>query len=153
MSLDLMLTPNRSLTPRGLRWVVGGVAAVFLLGGIRCLVLGLWPVLPFLALDVAALWWALTANTRAGGGHERVRLAGDDLTVTRVTHTGIRRDWRLEPLWTRVEIEETPLGEAHLFLRQRERRVRVGGCLSPDERREVGRVIAEALSAYRLRAA
>ncbi len=151
--LDLTLTPNRSLAPAHMRWVVGGVGLVFLIGALRFLALGAWPILPFLALDVGALWWAFRANNAAGRASERVLLAGDDLTVHSVSHTGISRRWRLEPYWTRVTVEETPLGDAHLFLCARGRRVRVGGFLSADERREVGRVIAEALSAYRMQAA
>jgi hypothetical protein len=48
-----------------------------------------------------------------------------------------------------VQIEETPLGDALLFLAAHGRRVVVGGFLSAPERREVGAVIREALARYR----
>ncbi|KPF67843.1 hypothetical protein IP88_12140 [alpha proteobacterium AAP81b] len=149
MPLDLTLTPNRSLAPYHMRWVVGGVAVIFGLGALRFLALGAWPVLPFLALDVGALWWAFRASNATGRALERVVLADDALTVTRISHHGVRRDVALEAYWTRVDVEETPLGDAHLFLTGRGRRVRVGGFLSADERREVAKVIAAALSDYR----
>ncbi len=147
--LDLTLTPNRSLSPRHARRLVAAVAVLFLLGALRFLALGAWPILPFMALDTWLLWWALRANTAAGRGHERLVLAGDALTLHRVTATGRESRFGFEPLFARVEVEETPLGDAQLFLSARGRRVRVGGFLSAPERREVGAVIEGALAAYR----
>lgn len=149
MSLDLTLTPNRSLTAGPTRWLVGGVGLFFFVSGLRFLALGAWPILPFMAIDVALLWWAFRANNAAGRGHERVILADNALTVLRVGARGEERRFGLDAYFARVQIEETPLGDAELFLAARGRRVRVGGFLSAPERREVGAVIAAALSAYR----
>jgi uncharacterized membrane protein len=149
MSLDLTLTPNRSLGRRQTRWLIGGVGGFFLLSGLRLLALGAWPVLPFMAIDLALLWWAFRSSNAAGRGHERVILAGDALTVLRVGPRGDEQRFGLEASWARVVFEETPLGDAQLFLAARDRRVRVGGFLSAPERRAVGAVIARALSAYR----
>lgn len=149
MSLDLTLTPNRSLSRRTTSWMIGGVGTFFFLSGLRFLALGAWPILPFMALDAALLWWAFRTNNAAGRGHERVILADDALTVLRVNPYGEELRFGLDPYFARVQIEETPLGDAELFLAARGRRVRVGGFLSAPERREVGAVIAAALSAYR----
>lgn len=147
--LDLTLTPNRSFDRRHARWVLVGVGLVFLIGGLRFLALGAWPILPFMLADLALLWWAFRASYAAGRGHERVVLADDALVLHRVSPHGTESRFGFEPLWTRVDIEETPLGDAHVFLAARGRRVRVGSFLSAPERREVGAVIAQALSAYR----
>lgn len=149
MLLDLTLTPNRSLRRDHARWLLLAIGGLFALGSIRFLVLGLWPVIPFLIADVALLAWALRANYRAGGGHERLVLAGDALTLTRVSPWGEAQVEVLEPWFTRVLIEETPLGDAILFLTASGRRLAVGAFLSAPERREVGAVIREALARYR----
>jgi len=148
-SLDLVLTPNRSLSRVHARWLVLGVGGIFFLGGLRFLVLGAWPIIPFMIADVALLWWALRSNFLSGGGHERLVLAGDALDFTRVSPVGAEWRVRLAPLFTRVEVEETPLGDAHVYLAERGRRVRVGWFLSAAERRDVGKVIAAALADYR----
>ncbi len=148
-ALDLTLTPNRSFDRNHARWLIIGVGAIFFLGGMRFLALGAWPILPFMAADTALLWWAFRANYASGRGHERVVLAGDALTVTRVSARGEVRRFGFEPLWTRVLIEEDALGDANLFLAARGRRVRVGGFLSAPERREVGAAIGHALDGYR----
>ena len=149
MLLDLTLTPNRSLSRDHARLLVLVVGGLFLLGSFRFLVLGLWPVIPFMVADVALLAWALRSNYRSGGGHERLVLAGDALTLTRVSPWGEAQVEELEPFFTRVQIEETPLGDARLFLAARGRRLQVGSFLSAPERREVGAVIREALARYR----
>lgn len=149
MLLDLTLTPNRSLSRDHARLLVLVVGGLFLLGSIRFLVLGLWPVIPFMVADVVLLAWALRSNYRSGGGHERVVLAGDALTLTRVSPWGEAQVEELEPFFTRVQIEETPLGDARLFLAARGRRHQVGSFLSAPERREVGAMIREALARYR----
>ncbi len=147
--LDLTLTPNRSLDRRHAHWLVVAVGMIFLLGGLRFVFLGAWPILPFMAADVALLWWAFRASYASGRGHERVVLAGDALTLERVSAGGEVARFGFEPLWTRVHVEESALGDADVFLAARGRRVRVGRFLSAPERREVGAVIAAALDGYR----
>lgn len=149
MLLDLTLRPNRSLDRRHARWLIAAVGGLFFLGALRFLALGAWPVLPFMAADVLLLVWAFRSNYLSGGGHEHVALGGDALTLTQVSARGAVRVTRLEAYFTRVAVEETPLGDAHLFLESRGRRLLVGHFLSAPERREVGAVIAAALSRYR----
>jgi uncharacterized membrane protein len=147
--LDITLTPNRSFSRQHTRWLILAVGGIFLLGSLRFLVLGAWPIIPFLVADVALLAWAFRANYAAARAHERLTLAGDALTLARVSAHGVERRIGFEPYWTQVEIEETPAGDAHLWLAARGRRVRVGGFLSAPERRDVGATIAAALNAYR----
>lgn len=147
--LDLLLTPNRSLDRSHMRWLVGGVALLFAVGGLRFLALGAWPVLPFMAADVALLWWAFCASYASGRGHERLVLAGDALTLTRVSARGDERRFAFEAYWARVDIIEDALGDARVSIAGRGRRILVGAFLSAPERIAVGRTLAAALAAYR----
>ncbi len=149
MLLDLTLTPNRSFDRRHGRWLVLAVGGLFFVSGLRFLALGAWPILPFMIIDVALLGWALRASHAAGRGHERITLADDALMLVRVSAKGQARQFGFEPYWTRVQIEETPLGDAQLFLTTRGRRVRIAAFLSVPERRDVGAAISAALNVYR----
>jgi uncharacterized membrane protein len=102
-----------------------------------------------MALDLGLLWWAFRASYASGRGHERLVLADDRLELLRVSAKGMERRFGFEPLWTRVLLEETALGDVRLWLAARGRRVSVGRFLSPGERREVGEVIRAGLEAYR----
>jgi uncharacterized membrane protein len=147
--LDLTLTPNRSFDRRHMRWMVAGVGAVFLLMGLRFLALGAWPVLPFMLADVTLLFWAFRANYAAGRGHERLVLADDLVMLSRVNPYGAVTRFGFDAYWARVKVEETPLGDAHVWLAAGGRRVRVGRFLSANERRDVGAALTEALRLYR----
>jgi uncharacterized membrane protein len=149
VQLDLTLTPNRSFSRQHTRWLIMAIAGIFFLGSLRFLVLGAWPIIPFMVIDVALLSWAFRANNAAARGHERLTLADDALTLARVSAHGVERRYGFEPYWTRVEIEETTAGDAHLWLAAQGRRVRVGAFLSAPERRDVGATITAALNRYR----
>jgi len=148
---DLVLTPNRSLDRRHARWIVLGVAAIMLLMGIRLLLLGAWPVIPFLVIDVALMAWAFRASYRSGRGYEKLRLDEDDLVVRRCSAEGRERHIRLEPLWTTARLERMAMRQNRLWLTAREQRVAVGRFLSPGEREEIYAVISDGLERYQRR--
>jgi uncharacterized membrane protein len=153
MPLDLTLTPNRSLHPRHARALIGGVGVVFLLGGLRFLLLGAWPVIPFMLADLALLWWAFRASYRSGRAYERLWIDGGGLTPTltlaRVSHHGIERRLVFEPFWTRVQLETLGDDENRLWLSTHGKRFAIGSFLSPAERVAVHDVIAAGLARCR----
>ena len=147
--IDLTLRPNRSLDRAHARWLIAGVAGVFLLGGLRLLVLGAWPVVPFMLADIGLLWWALNASYRSGRAFETVRLDDTGLTIRKVSYHGRERRFRLEPYWARARLERIAADENRLWLASRNVRVLVGQCLSPAEREEIHDVIADGLTRWR----
>jgi uncharacterized membrane protein len=149
---DLTLTPNRSLDRRHARWIILAVGGVLGLTGLRMLLLGAWPVIPFLVIDVALLIWAFRASYRSGRGSETLRLSDDDLVVRRRSPEGHERSIRLEPLWTSARLERLSMKQNRLWLVARDRRVSVGRFLSPPEREAIYEVIADGLERFRRRA-
>jgi uncharacterized membrane protein len=149
--IDLELAPHRSMTGLQARWVIGAVCAVLGLAGLRIAMLGAWPVLPFLALDVGLLVWAFRASNRSAQAREFVRLDDSSLTILKVGPTGQTRRISLEPFWTRASLERLAMRQNRLWLTARDRRVRVGWFLSPAEREEIYQVIQAGLERYRRR--
>lgn len=145
----LELRPNRSLSRQHFAWIIAGVAAIFLMMGVRFVALGAWPILPFMALDVALLWWAMRASYKSGEAVEEVRLDGDGLQLVRISPLGHRQCTRMEPHWAKVELEELGDQQNRLWLKSGQRRVPVGSFLSPPERVEIARIIDEGLSRFR----
>lgn len=143
---DLVLRPNRSMDPRVFWWAVLGVGGVFFLMALRFVVLGAWPVLPFLVIDLGLMAWAVRASYRSGAAAEYVRLDDERLTVRKVTAQGQERRYGLEPYFARVRLEELPDDDNRLWVESRGRRVLVGACLSPPERAAVARVIIDGLA-------
>lgn len=146
---DLDLRPNRPMQPRQMWLMLAGVAAIFLLMGLRFLFLGAWPILPFMLVDVGLLGWALAESRRSGRQSEHLRLDADGLELVRINRHGRPSRTRIEPHWARVELEQLSADENRLWLAARGRRHPVGVFLSPAERAEIATVIEDGLRRFR----
>ena len=68
-----MLTPHRSLGRHRLSAVMALLGGVSFVAGMVFLLLGAWPVIGFLGLDVLLVYWAFRANYRAARPTRRSR--------------------------------------------------------------------------------
>ena len=84
--------------------LIGAYGAVSFIAGLVFLSMGAWPVFGFFGLDVLLLYWAFRLNYRHAAAYEEVQLTPAALTVRKVNHRGIAREWVLNPLWVRLEI-------------------------------------------------
>ena len=146
---DAVLTPHRSLSPRGFWLLMGCVVAVSFTGGLVFVIAGAWPIFGFFGLDVALIYWAFRASYRSGRAHERLRLTRDELTVERTDPRGKTRRWTFQPYWLKVEIDDPPEHTSQLVLRSHGKALAVGAFLSPPERGEVAGALRRALGQCR----
>src|SRR5690606_19701853 len=93
-----------SLSRRGRRLLIAAVAIGASVPGIVFFALGAWPVVGFMGLDVLAVWWALSASTRAGLAHEQVTLWRDRLEVRQVSASGAETRTDFSPFYARLEV-------------------------------------------------
>ncbi|MBV9079370.1 MAG: DUF2244 domain-containing protein, partial [Methylobacteriaceae bacterium] len=114
---------------------------------IRVITLGFWPVTGFLGLDLLGLYVAFRINYRRARAFEEIRLTPGEIQFRKVSHRGETREWRMNPLWTRL-VRETheEFGLQRLALVSRGERVDIARELSPGERAhfadEFGRALA-----------
>ena len=141
------LTPHRSLGRIGflvLMLLFGGVSFVT---GILFLVIGAWPVFGFFGLDVLLLYWAFRLNYRHAAAYEEVKVTPVALTVRKVSHRGIAREWTLNPLWVRLEKKvHEEFGIERLFLVSRGKELAVASFLGPDEKASFAKALGAALT-------
>ena len=147
--MDAVISPNRSLSATGLRVLLGVVIAFNLMIAIFLLVLGAPPVLPFLGLDVLALWLALRASFRAAERKERVRVTAEAVTVSREDEKGARVIWTLPTAFTGVDVDQPGEHEARVRLRIYRKRLTLARSLSPDERVTFANALQDAIRAAR----
>jgi uncharacterized membrane protein len=140
-----LLRPHRSLPPEGFKWLIRGAIAANLVIGLPMYLLGAWPVLGFMGLDVWLLWWMFQRNYVDARRAETLTLTDRELVIERVAPDGEREQHRLDAYWLRVEQGE------RLVLVSRGNRVVVGRFLSPGEREDVGEQLKAALAALRSR--
>lgn len=146
---DAILTPNRSLPRAGFYAVMAAVAAISIGLGLWFALNGAWPIFGFFGLDVALLYVAFRWSYRAGRLTEIVRLTPEALVVRRITARGHSREWRFNPYWVRVEIDEPVEHDSPLILASSSERIDVASFLSPGERADFANALKAALSAAR----
>jgi uncharacterized membrane protein len=145
-----IITPHRSLSGKGFLAVMALVGGLSFIGGMFFLLLGAWPVIGFLGLDVLLVYWAFLANYRAAAAFEEVTVTPSELRLRRVSHRGEIAEWTLNPLWTRLDREKhEEFGLLKLFLVSRGRKVSVAGFLSPKERESFAAALSAALGEAR----
>ena len=149
VAFDATLTPHRSLGRLGFALLMGFFAGLSLAIGIGFLMIGAWPVMGFFGLDVALVWLAFRLSYRSGRLREHLRLSEGLLTVRRILPSGRVREWRFQPYWLRVEMDDPPRHDSRLTLSSHGRRLTVGDFLTVPERHEVARALRVALDRLR----
>jgi uncharacterized membrane protein len=140
------ITPHRSLGSTGFLILMLCIGALSFGCGMLFLLLGAWPVFGFLGLDVLLIYVAFRVNFRAARAYEEVTITVSELTVRKVSHHGVVREWTLNPLWVQLDrIVHEEFGIERLFLVSRGRRLAVASFLSPDEKASFARALAAAL--------
>ncbi len=141
------LTPHRSLGPRGFRVLMAATFVATAALSLPFFLLRAWPIVGFLGLDVAAIYFAFKLNYRAARAYEDFRLTYYELAVARANAKGARREWRFSPAFVRFEREDhQEFGPQRLSLVSRGRRLDVARFLGPDEKAEFASAFVKALA-------
>jgi uncharacterized membrane protein len=146
---NAVLTPHRSLGPAGFAVLMAGVCLVSFGTGLLFYLLGAWPVIGFMGLDVALIYIAFKLNFRALRLYETVDLTQHALTVTRVTPSGQSQSWRFNPYWVRLSVQERVGRSSELSIASHGERLVFGSFLTDDEREDFASALGSALSAAR----
>jgi uncharacterized membrane protein len=142
-----IITPHRSLGPRGFLILMAVMSVFSFAAGIAFLIMGAWPVFGFFGLDVALLYLAFRINYRRATAFEEVIVTPEQMTVRKTSHHGRVREWTANPLWVRLEQDvHEEYGIERLDLVSRGERVSVAGFLGPDEKVSFARALTNALA-------
>ena len=142
--------PPAGLSARGMRvlcWLAVIAAAV---PATVFTLMGAWPVLGFLGLEVALVLGLVATHRRwSRAAVETVLLTEGRLVIRRADGRGGLERAELEPYWTRVTLEEKPGAVPVLTLHARGRTAEIGRFLSPEEKRGLADALEAALHSYR----
>jgi len=144
--LDAVLEPPRSLSTRGLNRVMlilGVFSAVF---GLSFLLVGAWPVVGFLGVEILALWLVFRWSFRAQTARTYVRVTADEVDVRKVDGWGRERRASMASHFARVEFDRTATGPNALRLATSRTAYPLGEFLTPRERETFARRLMQAIS-------
>ena len=142
-----LLTPHRSLSPMGFMILMSAVCLMSFGTGLLFYLIGAWPVIGFMGLDVLLIYVAFKLNYRAGRLYETVDLNEDALTVTRVQPSGKAESWRFNPYWVQLKLEPRVGRSSELSLVSHGTRLSFASFLSDREREDFAEALGTALSA------
>lgn len=138
------LTPHRSLSADGFRFVMMGAVAANAVIGLPLFLMGAWPVFGFMGLDVFLLWWLFKRSYLDARRSETLLLTDRELVVVRVAPDGEREEHRLDAYWLKVEATEE-----RLVVTSRGNRAVIGRFLGPEERLRVAEQLKAAIADMR----
>ncbi len=138
-----ILRPYRSLPPEGFKWLIRAALAANVLIGLPMYLLGAWPVMGFMGLDIYLLWYMFQRSYFDARRSETLTLTDRDLVIERRSPDGEREEHRLDAYWLRVELGE------RLVLVSRGNRIVVGRFLSPGEREKLADQLKSAIAGLR----
>ena len=142
-----VLTPHRSLGPKGFMVFMGAISTVSFGTGLMFYMMGAWPVMGFMGLDVALVYVCFKLNFRALRVYETVEFDGETLTVTRIAPSGKSQSWRFNPYWVRLNLEERVGRMSELSITSHGKRVVFGSFLTDPEREDFAAALKAALGA------
>jgi uncharacterized membrane protein len=144
--LTATLSPHRSLSRTGFLVLMIFLSVVGFATGIAFLMMGAWPVVGFLGLDVLAVYWALRVNFRRGLAYEEIVVSYSECRIRRVGHRGEVLEWTFNPLWVRIDRDvHDEFGLERLYLVARGHRISLGRFLGAEEKEKFYNVLAPAL--------
>ena len=148
-AFEATLYPNQPIGRAAFIGLMLGLSSVSLLIAAGFAVAGAWPVAGFLGVDLLALYLAFRIARSRARRREHIRIDRDGLLVRRVEANGAAREWRFEPYWVRVTMDDPPRRDSWLTLASHGLSLRVGTFLTPKERLELARALRAALQEHR----
>lgn len=147
--LDRVLRPAPPLSPRALNYVLLAVVAMNLAIATPFVLRGLWPVTPFMGLDVILLAWAFRASHDAARREEHVVLTPSRLSIARRAPDRREKLTEINPYWARVQMDDPPEHWSQLTVWSHGKGIRLGAFLPPAERASFAETLRAALSRAR----
>jgi uncharacterized membrane protein len=147
LQFSAVLTPHRSLGPKGFMVFMGAISTVSFGTGLLFFMMGAWPVMGFMGLDVLLVYVCFKLNFRALRLYETVELDSESLTVTRIAPSGRSQSWQFNPYWVQLRLEERVGRMSELSITSHGKRLVFGSFLTDPEREDFAAALKTALGA------
>ena len=145
----LTIWPHRSLSPRGFLLVMAALGSLAFCIGLGFFLLGAWPVIGFLGLEILVVWFAFRMNYRAAERRQHLTATAAKLKIENVSPAGATTTTELPTAWVKVEL--TPREEPEMHSRERRkvlvrshgRTAELGQFLHPAETPKLAREVSQ----------
>ena len=139
------LSPHRSLSKRGLTFIVAFVCTVSLCTTTLFWRLGAWPIAGFNGGEILLAIVLLRLHHRSGRAREVLLLSGSGLRILHTDPQGRETERMLPAGWLNVTLAERPGRVPGLYLSASGQHVEVAASLGEPEKRDLADALREAL--------
>jgi uncharacterized membrane protein len=138
MEQRIDLAPNCSLTPAAAKLFFGATCLFSLSFALFFVFRGLWPVLPFWAVEMAALGAALYASMQRRKYSQTLLITDSVVSLVTRTRQGEAKQ-EFARHWAKVKLRSPPrrLGTSRLTIESRGRACEVGSFLTEEDRHQL----------------
>jgi uncharacterized membrane protein len=144
------LSPYRSLSPAGFNLLMMAIVALSFFAGLAFWLMGAWPVVGFMGLDIVLIQFAFRMNYRQARAFEEVEVTRSALTVRKVSAAGRSREFGFNPYWARLVVDRQPDRLiSRLSIASHGKELDIGKFLAPNERESFAAAFSAALAEAR----
>ncbi len=146
------LVPHRSLGRKGLKVLFAIAGALSIVHVLFFVTTGAWPIALFFGADFIALYGAFWLNNRAARAREQISLSRIELSIRKISPSGLIRESNYNPFWTRLKIARHPeIGVTSIKVSGQGRETGVGEFLYPEAREKFASDFTRALATAKQR--
>ena len=147
----ITLWPHRSLSQRGFAILLLCLGTIAIAVGLGFYLIGAWPVIGFMGLELLVLYIAFRMSYRNGKASEQLLIHAKGLDVVAIAPSGKQTRQSYESLWLKAELLPQKGKRKILALRHHHNQHEIGAFLPPAEKKDIKNLINERLAAARLR--
>ena len=146
---EAVIVPHRSLSVRGLHYLVAALCTLSCITTAVFWWLGAWPIAGFNGVEITLALLLLRHNARGVRANEVLLLSDAGLRVIQTTQDGRRSETTVSPAWLRVDLQERPGRVSGLWLTAHGVRMEIAKSLGEDEKADLAQALRGALERYR----
>ena len=147
----ITLWPHRSLSKRGFTRLLAILCMLAIAIGLGFFLIGAWPVIGFMGLELLVLYAAFRYNYRDGKASEQLLIHDKGLDLIRIAPSGKQERTNFSSHWLRAELVPQKGRRKILALRHHHDSHEIGAFLPPAEKKNIHALINDRLEAARLR--
>ena len=147
--LDIKIYPNQSLTPKGLLLLMLLITIPASCIGVTFFILGAWPVLGFMGLEVLLIYIAFKVLFYKNKFYEHIILDKEKLSIFFKKQNNTITKIELEPTWLQVQIENIYESEDILTISSHGKKIILANFLIPEERAKLAKNIRYGLREWK----
>lgn len=133
------ITPYKSLTHRGFCYLICGLGTLGFIISTVFLLMGAWPVLGFMALDVLIVYLVFQLSFRAADNSEKIEVFLDHINICYFKGADCVNCIQLNPYWTKVQYKVQTNGRSFLRLISHGSKIEIGKFLNSRDKKELAR--------------